>query len=323
MNEIWVFAEQREGALQSVSCELLSKGRDLAAKSGYALAAVLLSENGGALAPELFAHGAEKVYALDAPQFAHFQNDWWTDAFVSLVREKAPEIVLVGATTNGRSLAPTAAAILHCGLTADCTQLDFAPEAKLLQQTRPAFGGNIMATIMTPNHRPQMATVRPKVFKKGVPEAAYSGEVVAEALKLIAPKTRLVESVRDPDAIDIAAPEILVSGGRGLKKEENFKMLFRLAELLGGEVSCSRAVVDAGWAPVSRQVGQTGKTVAPKLYLCFGISGAIQHLEGIRGADTIVAVNSDPNAPIFGVADLGIVGDLFDVLPALIKELEK
>jgi electron transfer flavoprotein alpha subunit len=193
----------------------------------------------------------------------------------------------------------------------------------LLHQTRPAFGGNIMATIMTPNHRPQMATVRPKVFKKAAADLSRTGEIIAEALSLIAPKTKLVKTVAETDSANIAEMEILVSGGRGLKKEENFKMLYRLAELLGGEVACSRAAVDAGWCSVSRQVGQTGKTVAPKLYLCFGISGAIQHLEGIRGSDTVVAVNSDPNAPIFGVADVGIVGDLFEILPALIKALEE
>ena len=332
--DIWVFAEQSGGRVADVAYELLEKGRELKAQrgDGARLCAVLL----GNAIPEdtkksLVAGGADVVYVVDDANLAEYEANVYVDAVAQLVAKHRPEVILAGATAIGRAFFARVAVRVRTGLTADCTQLKIEETANkdtgamqmLLHQTRPAFGGNIMATIMTPNHRPQMATVRPKVFKKGVPDNTRTGEIVAEALKLIKPRTRLVKSVRDPNAIDIAAPEILVSGGRGLKKEENFKLLFRLAELLGGEVSCSRAVVDAGWAPVSRQVGQTGKTVAPKLYLCFGISGAIQHLEGIRGADTIIAVNSDPNAPIFGVADLGIVGDLFDVLPALIKELEK
>ena len=331
--DIWVFAEQSGGKIADVAFELLEKGRELKAQRGEdaKLCAVLLGSGiPDAAKSSLIAAGADMVYVVDAPELAEYEANVYVDAVSQLVAKHRPEVILAGATAIGRAFFARVAVRVRTGLTADCTQLkiertenkDTGAMQMLLHQTRPAFGGNIMATIMTPNHRPQMATVRPKVFKKGVPDATYSGTVVAEALKLIAPKTRLVESVRDPNAIDIAAPDILVSGGRGLKKEENFKMLFRLAELLGGEVSCSRAVVDAGWAPVSRQVGQTGKTVAPKLYLCFGISGAIQHLEGIRGADTIIAVNSDPNAPIFGVADLGIVGDLFEILPALIKALE-
>jgi electron transfer flavoprotein alpha subunit len=222
---------------------------------------------------------------------------------------------------------------VRTGLTADCTALkventlnkDTDVMQMLLHQTRPAFGGNIMATIMTPNHRPQMATVRPKVFKKSKVDSASAPKcaTIAEALKLIAPMTKIVKREPFADGVDIAAAEILVAGGRGLKKAENFAQLQRLAELLGGEVAASRAAVDAGWTGIPRQVGQTGKTVAPRIYLCFGISGAIQHLEGIRGADTIIAVNNDPNAPIFGVADLGIVGDALEIIPALIKELEK
>ena len=332
--DIWVFAEQSGGKVADVAFELLAKGLELKSQrgDGARLCAVLL---GSALAPDmersLIAAGADVVYKVDDPALAEYEANVYVDAVAQLVAKYRPEVILAGATAVGRAFFARVAVKVRTGLTADCTMLkientrnkDTGAMQMLLHQTRPAFGGNIMATIMTPNHRPQMATVRPKVFKKAPPDPSRKGQVLLEALKLIAPQTRLVETIRDPDAIDIAAHDILVSGGRGLKKEENFKMLFRLAELLGGEVSCSRAVVDAGWAPVARQVGQTGKTVAPKLYLCFGISGAIQHLEGIRGADTIIAVNSDPNAPIFGVADLGIVGDLFEVLPALIKELEK
>ncbi len=332
--DIWVFAEQSHGRIAEVAFELLAKGLELKSQRGEGarLCAVLL---GSALAPDLeqslVAAGADIVYKVDDPSLAEYEANVYVDAVAQLVAKHRPEVILAGATAVGRAFFARVAVKVRTGLTADCTMLkientknkDTGAMQMLLHQTRPAFGGNIMATIMTPNHRPQMATVRPKVFKKAPPDPSRKGQVLVEALKLIAPQTKIVQTLRDPNAIDIAAHDILISGGRGLKKEENFKLLFRLAELLGGEVSCSRAVVDAGWAPVARQVGQTGKTVAPKLYLCFGISGAIQHLEGIRGADTIIAVNSDPNSPIFGVADLGIVGDLFEVLPALIKELEK
>ncbi len=332
--DIWVFAEATNGCVAEVAFELLSKGLELKEQrgNGARLCAVLLGSNLSDEAKNsLVAAGADVVYAVDDPALADYEANVYVDAVSQLIVKHKPEVVLAGATAVGRAFFARVAVKVRTGLTADCTMLkveetknkDTGVMQMLLHQTRPAFGGNIMATIMTPNHRPQMATVRPKVFKKTPPDPARRGEVVVEALKLIAAKTKLVKVVKDPGAVDIAAHDILISGGRGLKKAENFKMLFRLAELLGGEVSCSRAAVDAGWCPVSRQVGQTGKTVAPRLYLCFGISGAIQHLEGIRGADTIVAVNSDPNAPIFGVADLGIVGDLFEVLPALIAALEK
>ncbi|MBQ9726089.1 MAG: electron transfer flavoprotein subunit alpha/FixB family protein [Kiritimatiellae bacterium] len=324
MNEIWVFAEQRDGKLESVALELLSKGRDLAAKSGYALAAVLLSENGEALAPELFAHGASKVYALDDPRFAYFQNDWWTDAFVSLVRDKAPEIVLVGATTNGRSLAPTAAAILHCGLTADCTQLDFDTEKKLLLQTRPAFGGNIMATITCADTRPQMATVRPNVFKKERLDGAPAGELVRVPAGLDGAACRMKRVAFVPDAgedVNLAGAQAVVSGGRGVGSAENFALVRDLAAQLGAAVGASRAATDAGWVSPLRQIGQTGRTVCPKLYVAVGISGAIQHLAGMQSSETIVAINKDPDAPIFDVADFGLVGDLNEIVPELSRQL--
>ena len=330
--DIWVFAEQSGGVVADVAHELLAKGLELKAQrgDGCRLCAVLLGSGlGEAAEKSLAASGADVVYKVDDPSLAEYEANVYVDALSQLIVKHRPEVVLAGATAVGRAFFARVAVRVRTGLTADCTMLKVAETENkdtgamqmLLHQTRPAFGGNIMATIMTPNHRPQMATVRPKVFKKAPPDQARSGKVLAEALKLMAPSTRLVGRTHDPAAIDIAAHDVLVAGGRGLKKEENFKMLFRLAELLGGEVACSRACVDAGWCPVSRQVGQTGKTVAPRLYLCFGISGAIQHLEGIRGADVVVAVNSDPNAPIFGVADLGVVGDLFEVLPALIKAL--
>ncbi|MGN0852104.1 MAG: FAD-binding protein [Kiritimatiellia bacterium] len=332
--DIWVFAEQNQGVVAEVAFELLAKGLELKAQrgAGTRLCAVLLGSGlSEAVKRSLIAAGADVVHVVDDPNVAVYEANVYVDAVSQLVVKYRPEVILAGATAVGRAFFARVAVKVRTGLTADCTMLkiertpnkDTGETQMLLHQTRPAFGGNIMATIMTPNHRPQMATVRPKVFKKAPPDASRTGQILAETLKLMAPRTKLLKKTADPAAIDIAAHDILVAGGRGLKKEENFRLLFRLAELLGGEVACSRACVDARWAPVARQVGQTGKTVAPKLYLCFGISGAIQHLEGIRGADTVVAVNSDPNAPIFGVADLGIVGDLFEILPALVKELEK
>ena len=332
--DIWVFAEQHGGVVADVAFELLAKAQELKAQrgGGAKVCAVLLGSGLPATAEQaLVAAGADVVYKVDDPNLADYEANVYVDAVAQLVEKYKPEVILAGATAVGRAFFARVAVKVRTGLTADCTMLkieetknkDTGALQMLLHQTRPAFGGNIMATIMTPNHRPQMATVRPKVFKKGEPDPTRKGTILAEALKLIAPQTKLVKTVRDPDAVDIAAYDVLVSGGRGLKGAENFKLLARLAELLGGEVSCSRACVDAGWCPATRQVGQTGKTVAPKLYLCFGISGAIQHLEGIRGADTIVAVNIDPHAPIFGVADLGIVGDALEIIPKLIEQLER
>ena len=332
--DIWVFAEQHGGVVADVAFELLAKAQELKTQrgGGAKVCAVLLGSNLPSAAEQaLVAAGADVVYKVDDPNLADYEANVYVDAVAQLVEKHKPEVILAGATAVGRAFFARVAVKVRTGLTADCTMLkveetknkDTGALQMLLHQTRPAFGGNIMATIMTPNHRPQMATVRPKVFKKGEPDPTRKGTILAEALKLIAPQTKLVKTVRDPDAVDIAAYDVLVSGGRGLKGAENFKLLARLAELLGGEVSCSRACVDAGWCPATRQVGQTGKTVAPKLYLCFGISGAIQHLEGIRGADTIVAVNIDPHAPIFGVADLGIVGDALEIIPKLIAQLER
>ena len=330
--DIWVFAEQTGGRIADVSFELLTKARELKAQrgDGCRVCAVVLGSNLPAdVKAELAAYGADAIYMVDAPELAEYEANVYVDAVAQLVAKHRPEVILAGATAIGRGFFARVAVKVRTGLTADCTALkiestrnkDTGAMQMLLHQTRPAFGGNIMATIMTPNHRPQMATVRPKVFKKKKIEGGASCETIAETLKLIAPLTHTVKKEPFADGADIAAAEILVSGGRGMKKAENFAMLEQLAGLLGGEVAASRAAVDAGWVKPSRQVGQTGKTVAPRLYLCFGISGAIQHLEGIRGADTIVAVNSDPNAPIFGVADLGIVGDALEIVPALVRAL--
>ena len=335
--DIWVFAEQAHGKIAEVAFELLGKGLELKAQrgDGCRLCAVLLGSGlTGDMSAALSAAGADVVYAVDDPKLADYEANVYVDAVAKLAERHRPEVILAGATAVGRAFFARVAVRLRTGLTADCTALKIEETRNratgvsqmLLHQTRPAFGGNIMATIMTPDNRPQMATVRPKVFRRGNREQGIGnrdgGVVVREVLDLIAPKTRLVRVDHDPDAVDIAAAPVLVAGGRGLKNALNFVKLFELAGLLGGEVAASRAAVDAGWVPQFRQVGQTGKAVAPKLYLCFGISGAIQHLEGIRGADRIIAVNSDPNAPIFGVADLGIVGDAMEIVDALIKELK-
>ena len=331
--DIWVFAEQTDGKVAEVVFELLTKARELKMQrgSGCRVCAVLLG-NGlpASVENDLGAYGADVIYKVEAPELAVYEANVYVDAVAQLVAKHKPEVILAGATAIGRAFFARVAVRVRTGLTADCTALkieatrnkDTGAMQMLLHQTRPAFGGNIMATIMTPNHRPQMATVRPKVFKKKALEGGVTScQTIAEVLKLIAPLTRTVKKEPFADGTDIAMAEILVSGGRGMKKAENFAQLEQLASLLGGEVSASRAAVDAGWVKPSRQVGQTGKTVAPRLYLCFGISGAIQHLEGIRGADTIIAVNSDPNAPIFGVADFGIVGDALEIVPALIRQL--
>ena len=335
--DIWVFAEQTDGKIAEVAFELLGKGLELKAQrgDGCRLCAVLLGSGvTESTTDSLAAAGADVVYVVDDPKLAAYEANVYVDAVAQLAARYRPEVILAGATAIGRAFFARVAVRLRTGLTADCTALkveetpnkDTGTLQMLLHQTRPAFGGNIMATIMTPNHRPQMATVRPKVFKR-VPGAGClvpgaGGTVVREILELIEPKTKLTKVVRDPEAVDIAAAEVLVAGGRGLKNALNFTRLFELAGLLGGDVAASRAAVDAGMAAPSRQVGQTGKAVAPKLYLCFGISGAIQHLEGIRGADKVIAVNTDPNAPIFGVADLGIVGDAMDVIDALIRHFK-
>ena len=334
--DVWVFAEQSGGRIAEVAFELLGKGLELKAQrgDGCRLCAVILGCGITAgMTDALSAAGADVVYAVDDPKLAEYEANVYVDAVSKLIFRHKPEVVLAGATAVGRAFFARVAVRVRTGLTADCTALkientknkDTGAMQMLLHQTRPAFGGNIMATIMTPNHRPQMATVRPKVFKRkpGPAGAPGKAEVVKEILDLIAPRTRLAQVRRDPDAVDIAAAEVLVSGGRGLKSAAAFDQLKELAGLLGAEVAASRAAVDAGWVPQTRQVGQTGKAVAPKLYLCFGISGAIQHLEGIRGADRIIAVNNDPEAPIFGMADIGVVGDALEVIPALVAELKK
>ncbi|MFA5687601.1 MAG: electron transfer flavoprotein subunit alpha/FixB family protein [Kiritimatiellales bacterium] len=322
--EIWIFAEQENGHVAGVVYELLTRGRMLAEKSGYTLCAVLPSAAGAPLHQELFNYGAKKIYNLEDPKLETYQNDYFAKVIHELIEKEKPEIVLYGATTIGRSLAPTVAVMGWAGLTADCTELDFDVERMILLQTRPAFGGNIMATIICPDHRPQMATVRSNVFKKEKTGEDERGEVVNVAVDLSGVKERMkrIESVvEEVNTIDLKAADYIVSGGRGIGKPENFKIIEELAGALGGAVGASRATVDAGWISHHHQVGQTGKTVCPMVYIACGISGAIQHLAGMQSADLIIAVNKDIDAPIFDVADFGLVGDVHEIVPELTKQI--
>ena len=320
---VWILAEQSAGRVQRISHELLTRGRELADKRKTELVALILGNKlDAADLAELIERGADRVLAVEAKELEHFLPEPYANCMLWVIANHRPEIIIAGATSTGRTLMPYVAVRANAGLTADCTILDIEAETGNLLQTRPAIGGNILATIKTPNHRPQMATVRPHVFKMSVPDPQRSGTTLVEALKLLPAATRIIRSVPSASAVNIAEAEVVVAGGRGLKKAENLAYLWKLAELLGGVVGVSRACVDAGWISAAHQVGQTGKTVAPKVYLAFGISGAIQHLEGMRSADTIIAVNNDPNAPIFDIADLGIVGDLLEILPLLIETLD-
>ena len=322
---VWVFAEQRDGRLKSVAYELLAEGRKLADKLGTEVCAVCLGHNVEG-AEQLVAYGADRVYLADDPALADHQEDYYTRALVDLIRKHRPEILLAGATAMGRSFIPRVASILYTGLTADCTGLDIDPESRLLLQTRPTFGGNVMATIVCQARRPQMATVRPHVFKKGAPDDKNRGEVIKVDFdrEAITARTKLLDFVEDlSEKVKLDDAEVIVSGGRGLGRPENFQVVKELADSLGAALGSSRPPVDEGWIPYSHQVGQTGKTVCPRLYIACGISGAVQHLAGMQTSDTIVAINEDPGAPIFEVATYGIVGDLFQVVPMLTERLKK
>ena len=321
---LWVLIETDEGKAKSVGFELLNPGRALADKLGEALVAVVFGENVERSAKDAIAYGADRVLLVEGPEYKNYNTDAATYAMTELIRKYEPSVVLCGATNNGRDLGPRVACALKTGLTADCTGLDIDDETKLLMSTRPAFGGNLMATIACPDHRPQMSTVRPGVFKKAAYDESRTGEIIREDIHIDPAKVRvtLVERIREvAEAVNLEEADVIVSGGRGLRNAENFALIRELADAMGGVVGASRAAVDAGWIPHAHQVGQTGRTVAPKIYVAVGISGAIQHLAGMSGSDTVIAINRDPEAPIFGVADYGIVGDLFEVVPALVKEI--
>jgi electron transfer flavoprotein alpha subunit len=321
---VWIFAEQRNGRTHGVSFELLAKGRLLAEDLNTDLSAVIFGHDLDDNAAELAARGADTVYVVDHPGLKSFNHEIYAGLLTEIAGELRPEVMLCGATAMGRSFFPKVASMLGTGLTADCTELEVDVKEHLLLQTRPAYGGNIMATIVCPKHRPQMATVRPRVFKKAEASSGGRGEIVRREFspEILEVPTRVIEAVEEvSETINLEDADIIISGGRGLGSRENFKIIEDLALSLGAGVGASRGAVDAGWMPYSHQVGQTGKTVAPKLYIACGISGAIQHMVGMQPSDFIVAINKDPEAPIFKIADIGLVGDIFKILPAMIKQL--
>jgi electron transfer flavoprotein alpha subunit len=317
---VWIFTEHTEGKPAEVSWELLGVGATLAKARNTELCSIVIGEKVEHLAKEAFTYGASKVYLVDDPVFHYYRTESYYKALVYLIGKYKPEIVLVGATGLGRDLAGAVATKLATGLTADCTGLSIDDKGFLLQ-TRPAFGGNIMATILTEFTRPQMSTVRPHVMPMPAKDPSRTGTIIRDTIPLkeqdIAAKVLEIIGDEKMDTVDVAAAEIIVSGGRGMCNTENYKILQELADELGGVVACSRAAVEAGWMPLERQVGQTGKTVRPKIYIACGISGAIQHLVGMQDSDVIIAINRDKTAPIFEAATFGIVGDLFKVVPAI------
>lgn len=322
---VWVFAEQRDKELLSVAIELVGEGRKIANELEVPLTAVLLGKDIDNLAEKLVKYGADEVLYGDHELLDLYTTDGYTSVIYDLIKERKPEIMLIGATNIGRDLGPRISARVHTGLTADCTKLDVDLENRRLMQTRPAFGGNLMATIICPDHRPQMSTVRPGVMEKAKYDESRQGNIIkfTPELKDEDIRARVVKVVKGGKSeIELEDSKIIVSGGRGLGNPEGFKLIENLAKKLGGVVGASRATVDAGWIEQGHQVGQTGKTVRPSLYIACGISGAIQHLAGMQESKVIVAINKDKDAPIFKIADYGIIGDVYEILPILIESLD-
>ena len=323
---ILVFAEQRDCVIQNVGLELIGEAKKLAAKLNVTVTAALIGYKVEGLGQNLIEYGADKVVVVDNELLKQYDTEAYAQALKAIIDDKKPEIVLLGATTLGRDLAPRVSSRLATGLTADCTKLEIDDETKVFGMTRPAFGGNLMATIVCPNHRPQMATVRPGVMQKLPKEEGNKGEieVLPVTIDTSKIKVKILDVVKETaKKVDITEAKILVSGGRGVGSKENFKNLEAVASKIGATVSASRAAVDAGFIEQSRQVGQTGKTVRPNIYFACGISGAIQHMAGMEESEYIIAINKDKDAPMFGIADLGIVGDVNKVLPLLAEELAK
>jgi electron transfer flavoprotein alpha subunit len=324
---VWVFIEQTEGEAARVSWELLGKGRELADALRVPLSAIVLGEGVDHLCRESFAYGADQAYVMDAPVLKHYRTESYLQGICHLVDKYKPEIILMGATGLGRDLAGSVATVVKTGLTADCTGLH-VDDKRNLMQTRPAFGGNIMATIMCDKFRPQMATVRPHVMAMPERVEGRDGTVIRDECpvreeNILAKVIEIISDKKGREHVDVAGAEFIVSGGRGLMAKENFAMLQELADEIGGVVGASRSAVDAGWMPQERQVGQTGKTVRPKIYVACGISGAIQHLVGMQDSDVIIAINRDKDAPIFEVATYGIVGDVFKIVPAITRRIRE
>lgn len=321
-HDVWVFAEQREGVLSPVVMELLGEGRKLADALGCRLCALLCGSDTAEMVKQLGAYGADVVYVADSPKLAEYTTDSCAKVVSEAIEKYRPEIVLYGATFIGRDLAPRIAVKVDTGLTADCTALEIDPETRELRQTRPAFGGNLMATIITPDHRPQMATVRRGVMQRAEPDNGREFEVIRLAASFEGDeiRTRIIKTVKNiSETVPLADAEIIVSGGRGVGSAEGFELIRAFAKKLGAAVGASRAAVDAGWIDNAYQVGQTGTTVKPKIYIACGISGAVQHLAGMQNSDTIIAINKNPDAAIFKAADYGLVGDLHQVIPALME----
>ncbi|MHB9033288.1 MAG: FAD-binding protein [Anaerolineae bacterium] len=320
---VWVWVEQFEGKAASISWEMLGQGRILANQLQVPLSACVLGAEITPLAEQAIQYGADVIYLAEAPELARFRTESYARILEGLVRSHKPEIMLLGASSRGRDLAGALATALYTGLTADCTGLEIDPEIRLLRQVRPAFGGNIMATILTPNHRPQMATVRHRVFDIPPLDPSRSGKVIRVPVEIAAslPLSKILEFVPQGDDLPLSEAKVVVSGGKGLGDARGFTMLHELADLLGGTVGASRGAVDSGWISYAHQVGQTGRTVKPDLYIACGISGAIQHRAGMGTSRIIVAINNDPEAPIMRFADYALIGDVYDIVPELINQL--
>ena len=320
---ICVYTEHREGVISSVVKEIIGVSRKLKEALDKPVYAILLGDKVKPLAEELLEYGVDEVWMREDPRLGDFAEDVQAEVLAKVLQEMKPEIFLGGGTIMGRSLLPRVAVKLKTGLTADCTELNIDDETKLLRQTRPAFGGNIMATILTKMHRPQMATVRHKVMKEAEKVAEPAGKIInLDHINVPEPQIEVLEFVKEEtETVNLAEADFIVSAGRGIQDSKNIGLVAKLAKAVDGALGASRAVVDAGWIPYSHQVGQTGKTVNPVIYIACGISGAIQHLAGMKSSDIIIAINRDPDAPIFDVADYGIVGDLFEVIPEMLKQI--
>lgn len=325
-SNVWVVAELLSGQIQPVTHELIGSARTLADTRGSQVWVVMLGSGIRDQASSLYAYGADKVIVVDDPRLSGFIDEIEAKVMVRLIEKYKPEIIICGATTRGRALIPRVAVMTNCGLTADCTELGIDPDNGDLLQTRPAFGGNILATIRCSNHRPQMATVRPRVMKAPEPDMSRTGSVIKEVVEdNDASKIKRIVEVfhSDESAVNLADAQIIISGGRGVNGPEGFKLLNRFAARVGGAVGASRAAVDSGWIPYAHQVGQTGQTVQTKVYIACGISGQIQHLVGMQSCDMIITIDKDPDTPLMQIADIAVVGDLFEVIPEIINEIPK